>query len=80
MGIIKTITISILVVIGMQVNVQGKSVEEHILDWAHSKGAVSFVNGVAQGGIKIINDVTQQVTKTYKDLTQSPKEQQKAGF
>lgn len=80
MGIIKTITISVLVVISMQINVQGKSIEEHILDWAHSKGSVNFVNGVAQGGIKIINDVTRQITKTYQDLTQSPKEQQKASF
>lgn len=54
--IIKLFVLSILVVMGLQVNVGGDTIENHMQDWIHSSKTVGYFKEIASGGVVVLQD------------------------
>lgn len=70
---IKTFIFSVLIVMALQVRVQDKSIENHILAWAKSSTSIGFVNEVAVGAKELTHEMVTEVKTQYQQLTEPPK-------
>ena len=80
LGFIKTVVLSVLIVAALQIQVQGQSIEAHLLTWSHSMGVTQFVNNASRGAVQLAQDVSQQALNSYRRLTQPSKAGQKASY
>lgn len=63
---LKTFVLTVAIVIAMQIQVGGRSIENHALSWVQSSVVASPLNGVAQGAAKMIRDAATAVKKKVK--------------
>lgn len=61
--IVKSLVLSIAVVMLMQVRVGGETVEQQTLAWIHTSGAVEVLQDVAAGGIKAFHEGVEWVQR-----------------
>ena len=81
---VKTFALTVLIVLLMQIQVGGKSVESHALGWVQSSAVVSPLNSVAGGGAKLVRDVTRAVSASLRgknnQATKAKKDDKKSSF
>jgi hypothetical protein len=70
MGIIKTLLLSIMIVMLLQIRIQNVSIENYILNWARSERVAIFLNKAADGGLKLAQDTINKGKTLFKSLTE----------
>lgn len=63
---VKTLFLTLIVVLLLQIQVGSKTVEGHMHEWMEGSVAASFLGNAAHGGAIIIKDTTAALTKKMK--------------
>lgn len=71
MGLIKTLIVTLITVLGLQIRIQDRSIENHILAWARSTQVSAFLNKAASGGVDFTQDAVGNLRQMYRSLTSS---------
>ncbi len=56
MNLIKSLIFAGLILLALQIKIQGQSIESHIVSWAKVSAIPQYVVGAAQGGAELIKD------------------------
>lgn len=64
-SVLKTLFVSILVIVVLQIRVGNHSIENHILNWARSSEVAGFTNDVANGAVDFVDDLINHAQKLY---------------
>lgn len=59
---IKTLFLTVALVLIMQIRVGDHTIEAHALSWVKTSAVVSPLNHVARGGAKLLRDLTQRLS------------------
>jgi hypothetical protein len=63
---IKTFILTLIVVLCLQIDVDGKTVETHVHDWMVGSLAAGFLGHAAHGGAHMIKDATHKLSEQMK--------------
>lgn len=61
MFFIKTVFLTVAIVLLMQIQVGKQTIETHTLSWVQSSAITGPINTVAKGAGKLIHDITEQI-------------------
>jgi hypothetical protein len=71
---LKTLALTLIVVLLMQIQIGGKTIETRAVGWIQSSMIVSPLQEVAQGGAKLARDLTHKVAqKIHKNVFEARK-------
>jgi hypothetical protein len=70
---VKTFILTVVAVVVMQIQIGGKSVESHAMNWVQSSAIVAPLNGVAKGAAKMARDLTTTISAKIKQNTKKQK-------
>ncbi|HMN68557.1 MAG TPA: hypothetical protein PKC28_08455 [Bdellovibrionales bacterium] len=62
MFFVKTLALTVAVVLVMQIEIGHRSIETHAMSWVQSSAIVAPLNTVAAGGAKLVRDTTKLIT------------------
>ncbi len=64
---LKTLILTVAVVLVMQVQVGERTIENHALGWVQSSPIAAELNAVAKGAAKLIKETADSIQKKFKD-------------
>jgi hypothetical protein len=64
---VKTLILTLFVVLLLQIEVDKKTVEGHLHDWMEGSLAAGFLGNAAHGGAHFLHDATQKISNQMKE-------------